>query len=93
HRQLGDEVLFTTGTDENSQKTVIAAEKHDQNVDAYTTAMAQQWEAVWDELGISYTKFIRTTDASHHKTVDAFIKKVQAAGDIYKGSYEGLYCV
>jgi methionyl-tRNA synthetase len=93
HRQQGSEVLFTTGTDENSQKTVQAAERANQSLAQYTDVMAQQWEGVWSELGISHTKFIRTTEADHAKAVTSFVTAVEAAGDIYKDSYEGLYCV
>ncbi len=92
-RGQGDTVLFTTGTDENSQKTVLAAEAKKQPVDEYTTAMAREWQDVWNDLGISYSKFIRTTDHDHHKAVADFIKRVDVAGDIYKDNYEGLYCV
>lgn len=93
HRLKGDEVLFTTGTDENSQKTDQAAEKAGQKLDAYTEIMAKTWQDVWKDLGISNTKFIRTTSPEHHKAVAAFIKAVEAKGDLYRGTYEGLYCV
>ena len=92
HRQLGNEVLFSTGTDENSQKTVQAAEKAGQPLTEYTSVMAQRWEAVWSDLGISHTRFIRTTEADHTKAVLAFLKAVKP-DDIYSADYEGLYCV
>lgn len=92
-REQGDSVLFSTGTDENSQKTVQAAEILGQPLGQYTDTMAQQWEKTWNDLGISYTKFIRTTDADHHKAVLNFIKRVEVSGDVYKDNYEGLYCV
>ncbi len=93
HREQGDEVFFTTGTDENSQKTVEAAEKAGREVKDYTDWMAQNWEETWSQLGISHNRFIRTTDPDHVAGVIEFVKRVQAAGDIYKGTYEGLYCV
>jgi methionyl-tRNA synthetase len=92
-RQQGDSVLFTTGTDENSQKTVQAAEALGQPLDEYTNAMAKQWQQTWNDLGISYTKFIRTTEADHHKAVLNLIKRVEVSGDVYKDNYVGLYCV
>jgi methionyl-tRNA synthetase len=93
HRQQGEDVLFSTGTDENSQKTVQAAEASGQDIQAYTNSMAKTWEDTWSQLGITQTRFIRTTEADHKKAVYEFIKSVEAAGDIYKGDYEGLYCV
>jgi methionyl-tRNA synthetase len=93
HRQQGDEVLFTTGTDENSQKTVEAAEAAGQDPETYTEDMSAIWQKTWDASGISYDRFIRTTEADHLKTVDAFIKAVEKKGDITEGEYEGLYCI
>ncbi len=94
HRQHNDDVLFCTGTDENSQKTTQAAEKAGaKDVLAYADGMAKAWEATWKDLGITHDKFIRTTSQDHKKTVYEFIKRVEAADDIYKGEYEGWYCV
>lgn len=93
HRQLGDEVLFTVGTDDNSQKTVQAAAALKQDTAAYADDMAKLWQNTWDESGISYNRFIRTTEADHHKAVYELIAKAEAKGDIYKGDYEGQYCV
>ncbi|MFI5240583.1 MAG: methionine--tRNA ligase, partial [Candidatus Saccharimonadia bacterium] len=94
HRQHGDEVMFSTGTDENSQKTVQAAEKlGTTDIAAYAGGMATMWENTWKDLSISFDRFIRTTEEAHKKAVYEFIKRVDAAGDIYKGIYEGLYCV
>lgn len=92
HRHNGDQVLFTTGTDENSQKTVEAAKKSGQDEKVYTESMAKLWQATWDQMGISYNRFIRTTEADHKKAVYELIKRSEAAGDIYKGEYVGLYC-
>jgi methionyl-tRNA synthetase len=92
HRQRGNEVAFSTGTDENSQKTIQAAEASGLELGAYTDAMAAQWEEVWKALNISYTRFVRTTESDHKKAVHEFIKRVEKSGDIYKGTYEGLYC-
>ncbi len=94
HRQHGDNVLFSTGTDENSQKTTQAAEKAEiTDVKKYADGMAAVWEDTWKSLGISHDVFIRTTSTDHQKTVYEFIKRVEAADDIYKGVYEGWYCV
>ncbi|MBW3538592.1 methionine--tRNA ligase [Candidatus Parcubacteria bacterium] len=93
-RQSGDSVLFLAGIDENAQKTVNAAEAAGQSdIQAYSDTMAENWQKTWTALGISYDRFVRTTSAEHKKAVYAFLEAVQAAGDIYKGTYEGLYCV
>ncbi len=88
----GMDVTFLTGTDENSQKTIEAARKSGEDVRAYIDRMAQVWEHTWAKLGISNTDFIRTTEDRHVATVNEFWKRLEAAGDLYKGQYEGLYC-
>ncbi len=93
YRHQGYDVLFTTGTDENSQKTVESAQAAGADVAKYTEDMAVIWQSTWDKLGISYDRFIRTTEPDHKKSVYEVIKRVQSAGDIASGEYEGLYCV
>ena len=93
HRTKGDKTFFLTGTDENSQKTVIAAEKAGKNIDLYTNEIAKKWKSTWKKLGISNDDFIRTTEERHKKTVGEIFKKIKAKGDLYKGEYKGLYCV
>lgn len=93
HRHAGDEVLFSAGLDENGQKTEEAAEKMKKPVGEYTDWMAEAWESTWKQLEISNDRFIRTTEADHVKAAKAFIAKVDAAGDIHKGKYSGLYCI
>lgn len=88
-----DNVLFVTGTDENSQKTVEAASKNSEDIDVYTSKTAKKWQTIFDKLHISYDRFIRTTDEDHVRTVQDVLQKVYDNGDIYKGVYEGLYCV
>src|SRR5580704_14421724 len=68
-RQRGDDVLLLTGTDENAQKTVDAAQKNGEDIVAYTDRMAAVWESTWEKLGISNTDFIRTTEPRHIETV------------------------
>ncbi|MBI5135201.1 methionine--tRNA ligase [Candidatus Uhrbacteria bacterium] len=94
HRLLGDDVVFLTGTDENSQKNVqasITAGEHDVNV--YLDRMSAAWQMTWDTLGISNDDFIRTTEPRHHQSVVKFFHAVQKSGDIYQGEYEGFYCI
>ncbi len=93
HRAKGDKTFFLTGTDENSQKTVVAAKKAGKNIDLYTNEIAKKWEATWKKLGISNDDFIRTTEKRHKKTVGEIFKKINRKGDLYKGEYKGLYCV
>ena len=92
YRQRGDDVLFVTGTDENSQKTVDAAQKAGEEIVPYTDRLAAIWESTWEKLGISNTDFIRTTEPRHLETVIDLWNRVDAAGDIYLDTYEGLYC-
>lgn len=92
-RMLGEEVLFLTGTDENSQKNIEAAAKTGEDQYDYVDRMAAIWQRTWDELGITNNDFIRTTEARHHAAVNKFWQAVSERGDMYKGSYEGLYCV
>jgi len=93
HRLRGDETRFVTGTDENSQKNVLAMEAAgEKDLTAYLDRMARVWRETWSELGISFDDFIRTTEQRHLAGVERFWKAVQASGDIYEGVYEGLYC-
>lgn len=93
HGLKREEVIFSTGTDENSQKTVNAAKKAGRDLEEYTDEMAARWKKTWDALGIQYSDFIRTTEPRHIKAVEKFTRTVLDKGDIYKGHYEGLYCV
>jgi len=93
HRLRGDDVFFLTGLDENSVKTVEAAKKQGFNdIQAYADSMAEVWTGAWKTLNISYDDFIRTTQERHKRNVEEFFKRIQESGDIYKGTYEGLYC-
>lgn len=93
NRLCGKDVFFLTGLDENSIKTVQAAEeKGITDIQSYTDAMANIWEDVWKFLKITNNDFIRTTESRHKKTVVEFFYRVYDSGDIYKGKYEGLYC-
>ena len=92
-RLKGDDVLFVTGTDENSQKNVeAAAQAGETDVKKYLDEMSGRWKETWDELDITNDDFVRTTEERHAETVFAFFDKVNQRGDIYKGLYEGLYC-
>ncbi|MBI4092544.1 MAG: methionine--tRNA ligase [Candidatus Kerfeldbacteria bacterium] len=93
-KKLGnDQVWFSTGTDENSQKTVEAAKKSGKEIQAYTDELAAIWQRTFEQLGISFNDFIRTTEPRHKEAVEFFLLKMEQSGDIYKGHYEGWYCV
>ena len=93
NRSKGKDTFFLTGLDENSQKTIDAAKKAGvKDIKKYTDDMAKKWKNVWKELNITNDDFIRTTEERHIKVVEKFFKKVYDKGDIYKGTYEGLYC-
>lgn len=94
HRQKfgKDNVFFLTGTDENSKKTIEAAKLTNQPIEQYTDNTAKLWQQVWDTLGISYDRFIRTTEPDHALAVRDLVDKIYKNGDVYKGIYEGWYC-
>ena len=93
HRLIGDDVFFVTGTDENSQKTVQAAESKKMDIRKFTDVMAQKWQDTWKKLNISFDFFIRTTSKEHRQSVEKLLLKCHENGDIYKKEYEGLYCI
>jgi len=93
HRLAGDDTFFLTGTDEHSQNVRRRAEEEGIPTTEFASRMAQLYRDVEARFGISYDRFIRTEDPDHVRGVQAFISKLQARGDIYKGTYEGWYCV
>ena len=92
HRLLGDEVYFLTGTDEHGDKIAEAAKAAGQTPAQYTDAISGLFKNLWPELGIDYTRFIRTTEKEHIAVVQAALQKVFDQGDIYFGDYGGHYC-
>jgi len=93
HRLIGDKTFFLTGTDEHGEKSQQAADKKGIPPQRFVDEISAQDKKQLDALNLSYDRFIRTTDEDHKKTVAEFYLKVKAAGDIYKGEYQGLYCV
>ena len=92
-RLQGYDVFFMTGTDEHGQKIQLNAEENGVTPKEYVDKVAGEIKDIWDLMNTSYDKFIRTTDADHEKTVQKIFKKLYEQGDIYKGYYEGWYCV
>ncbi len=91
-RQEGYDVFFQTGTDEHGQKIELKAEEAGVSPKEYVDKVAGTIKDIWDLMNTSYDKFIRTTDDYHEKQVQKIFKKLYDKGDIYKSSYEGLYC-
>lgn len=92
-KSKGFDVFFLTGTDEHGQKVEEAAKMRDLTPQAWTDSMAPRFIEMWKALDINYTDFIRTTESRHKDAVKKLIKTVYDKGDIYKGEYEGKYCV
>lgn len=93
HRILGKEVLFNTGTDEHGQKIYQKAQESNESPQAYVDRYAAQFDALAEQLGLSYTNFIRTTDPTHIEAAQKFWKLCAGNGDIYKKEYRIKYCV
>ncbi|MDO8656624.1 MAG: methionine--tRNA ligase, partial [Nanoarchaeota archaeon] len=93
HRMIGDDTYFLTGTDEHGVKIYQAAEKAGMVVQDFVDKNAQTFMDLKDILWLSYDDFIRTSSARHKEGAKKIWEKMWAAGDIYKGKYEGLYCV
>ena len=91
-RLTGFEVMFLTGTDEHGQKIQRIADEKGITPKEHVDEVVAGIKDLWKMMNISYDKFIRTTDDYHMKAVQDIFKKLYDQGDIYKSSYEGLYC-
>jgi len=92
-RKQGYDVFYLTGTDEHGLKIEQKAKEAGVTPKEYVDVKVNNLKTLWDRLKISYDKFIRTTDDYHEKAVQKIFDKLYAQGDIYKGEYEGYYCV
>lgn len=92
-RSVGYDVFFLTGTDEHGQKIEDIAKEQGITPKEYVDGVAGEIKTIWDMMNSSYDKFIRTTDTEHVEAVQKIFKKLYDRGDIYKGEYEGWYCV
>ncbi|TDY60242.1 methionyl-tRNA synthetase [Aminivibrio pyruvatiphilus] len=92
-RMKGYDVMFLTGTDEHGQKIQQSAAAKGLTPIELADRTVLNFRELWHALGISNDDFIRTTEERHHRTVQAIFKKLLDQGDIYKGTYEGWYCV
>ncbi len=93
HRLNGDQVKFLTGTDEHGQKMADAAARNGLTPREWTDQISERYRDAWRALDVSYDDFIRTTEPRHYETVQRFLTTIYDNGFIYKGTYEGLYCV
>ncbi|MEM3091238.1 MAG: class I tRNA ligase family protein [Candidatus Pacearchaeota archaeon] len=91
HKLKGEKVFFLTGTDEHGQKIAQSAKEAGMSPVDFVNKISKKFLDSWDKLNIKYDRFIRTTDKDHENFVQEFIKEIK--NDIYKGFYEGLYCV
>ena len=91
-RKDGYDVFFQTGTDEHGQKIEIKAQEAGVTPKEFVDRIATMIRRLWDLMDTSYDNFIRTTDELHEKQVQKIFRRLYNQGDIYKGSYEGMYC-
>lgn len=92
-RLMGFEVFYLTGTDEHGQKIAQAAKERGLEPQQLCDELAEKFKELWRDLQITNDYFIRTTDENHVRTVQYFVSKMLDNGDVYKGWYEGWYCV
>lgn len=92
HRLNGEDVFFLTGTDEHGLKIYKAAKAQGKEPMQFVDEMLVFFKDLYSKLGISYDRFIRTTDKDHEKVCQEIFKKLDEKGDLYKGVYEGAYC-
>ena len=91
-RKDGYDVYFQTGTDEHGQKIELKAAQEGLTPKEFVDQVAGTIRRLWDLMDTSYDRFVRTTDEAHERQVQKIFKKLYEQGDIYKGSYEGMYC-
>lgn len=92
-KMKGVDVYFLTGTDEHGQKVWKAAQAQGKESQQFVDEIVGRYKSAWESLNIKYDDFIRTTDPRHVETVQKIFSKLLEQGDIYKGEYEGWYCV
>ena len=95
HRLRGDQVQFLTGLDEHGQKVAQAAADRGVSPQQFVDDIASRFQTMWQRLGVSYDRFIRTTESGHKRGVRALIERIHERNpdDFYEQSYEGWYCV
>jgi methionyl-tRNA synthetase len=92
-RALGIDTWFLTGTDEHGQKIERSAALAGRTPAEFATAISAEFRGLWDQLGLTYDDFIRTTEDRHKRGVQKLFATLRDRGFVYKGSYTGQYCV
>jgi methionyl-tRNA synthetase len=92
YRRAGCETFFLTGTDEHGDKIAQAAKENGTDPKAYADRISDLFRSTWDQCGISYSHFIRTTDGYHVEFVQKVLQDIYDKGEIYFGEYGGYYC-
>ena len=92
-RSAGYNVKFLTGMDEHGEKVAEAAAKHGMTPQEWTDSQAPHFKELWNKLEISNDDFIRTTEPRQHHAVQYLWERMKESGYLYKGSYDGWYCV
>lgn len=92
-RLKGLDVLFSTGVDENSLNVAKTARQAGKSPQDFVDEMSPHFKTLWGDLNVSYDEFIRTTESRHVEASRKFFMAVHESGDIYKGKYEGWYCL
>jgi len=92
HRLQGDDVFLLTGTDEHGVNIERIAANAGASATQHVNRVADAFRELWAALDISYDRFIRTTETDHYRAVLAFWDRLQASGDLYRGTYTGAYC-
>jgi methionyl-tRNA synthetase len=93
HKQLGEDVAFEVGTDEHGTKIAQKAEAAGQQPKEFVDSVVPAWKSFLEKLNITPTGFIRTTDPVHERAAQYVWQQLAAKNYIYKGTYEGWYCV
>ena len=93
HRSIGDETFLLAGMDEYGEKVAAAAAREGMEPKQYVDGVAELFRSTWDTLGFRFHRFIRTTDADHHRAVQHFFQTLYDRDEIYFGEYRGRYCV
>ncbi len=92
HRLAGKDVHFVIGMDEHGQKVAQEAAAQERTPQDLVDELADRFQAVWERLSISNDDFIRTTEPRHRRAVQALVRRIRDAGDLYRDRYEGFYC-
>jgi len=92
-RGLGDDVHFVMGMDEHGQKVLQSSQASGVTPQEWVDRIGRTFAETWSTLGVGNDDFIHTSEPRHHRAVHEIIRRIHASGDLYRGAYEGFYCV